>query len=123
MPSFASALEKSSPNASASASRFSTWSPWRAWLIAALAAEIASGPLDAIVRATSSVFSSSSAGSKTPLTRPMRSASSASTTRPVRIRSFAAPSPQTRARRCVPPQPGKMPRLTSGWPSFAVEAA
>ena len=80
MPSFASWLEKSSPKASASASRFSTWSPWSAWLIAAFAAAIASGPFDAISCATSSVFSSSSPGSKTPLTRPIRSASSASTT-------------------------------------------
>ena len=38
MPSFASSLAKSSPNASASASRFSAWSPCSAWLIAAFAA-------------------------------------------------------------------------------------
>ena len=48
-----------------------------------------------------------------PLTRPMRSASSASTSRPVRIRSFATPRPQTRASRWVPPQPGMIPRLIS----------
>ena len=51
----------------------------------------------------------------------MRSASSASTSRPVRIRSFATPRPQTRASRCVPPQPGMIPRLISGWPSFALD--
>jgi hypothetical protein len=39
--------------------------------------------------------------------------------RPVRINSFAKPIVVARARRWDPPQPGMIPRLISGWPSFA----
>ena len=39
------------------------------------------------------------------------------------MRSLARAGPTSRASRWVPPAPGMMPRLISGWPSFASAAA
>jgi hypothetical protein len=41
----------------------------------------------------------------------------------VKMSSFAKPIPHTRASRCVPPHPGMIPRLISGWPSYAFREA
>ena len=43
--------------------------------------------------------------------------------RPDMMRSLARAGPTSRASRWVPPAPGMMPRLISGWPSFASAAA
>ena len=49
-------------------------------------------------------------------TRPIRSASSASSTLPVRISSLARAGPTTRGRRCVPPAPGRHREAHLGQP-------
>jgi hypothetical protein len=66
---------------------------------------------------------SRSAGGTTYSTRPIASASCASTVRPVRIISIARGMPMRRDRRWVPPLPGIRPRLTSPNEKVAVSAA
>ena len=57
------------------------------------------------------------------LTKPSRSASSASMRRPVSTSSIARCLPITRASRWVPPPPGMIPSVISGWPNSAVSEA
>jgi len=61
--------------------------------------------------------------STTASTRPIRSASSASTARPVNTRSLARDGPTSRASRWVPPPPGMIPSRISGWANLAVRDA
>ena len=78
---------------------------------------------DAILPATASASSISLSAGTTRDTSPERSASAASIMRAVRHRSIAFALPTARGSRCVPPAPGKVPRLISGWPNFALSAA
>ena len=88
-----------------------------------LASATASGPLAAILPASSRTLVISSAAGTTWSARPMRSASAAEMRSPVKHSSLALATPTRRARRWVPPKPGMTPSATSGWPNFALSAA
>ncbi len=66
---------------------------------------------------------SSSGPSITASMSPAASARAAPIGLPAVHNSSAVATSHNRGRRCVPPAPGMMPRVTSGWPSFAPAAA
>ena len=120
-PSFASAVREEGANRSASSPRFWTWSPWSASFVAAFAAASASGLFDARSRRCLERFLEHGVVHgvhETTLERLLGADDAAG-----EDQLLPKPRPHTRASRCVPPQPGMMPRLTSGWPSFAPDDA
>src|SRR3990172_6103271 len=123
VPSRKSPVPQSSPNSPASTLSPSLSGSSQAALRAFSDIRTASCPFPAIVRARAAASPGRSAFGTTLLTRPIRSASAASTWAPVRIISQALPGPTRRASRWVPPYPGMIPRLTSGWPNLALSEA
>ena len=123
MPSDWSSVAKSEWNSRRSTSRPSESEVSKLRFTLSLMAMTAIIDFSAILAAAPRASSISFLAGTTRLTRPARSASSASMKRPVRFMSIDLALPTARVRRWVPPRPAMTPRFTSGWPNLAVSLA